>query len=100
MMYNKKPLLRLMSGIQSRLLLAPKTLDMNISCMDCISCISVSTKITRNGYAFEYKCTQFKTETKNKITKIITYDNISECRNDENKCGKSAKYFIPFRNLY
>lgn len=99
-MYNLKPMLMLMSKPKNQLLLLPKHAKQNPSCMNCLFCISEFKKYKKHEYILEYKCTQFKNEIKNKITKNISYENIFECRNDENKCGKSGKYYVPFSNLY
>ena len=99
-MNNKKPLLMLMSRTQKQLLLGFNQIKKNPSCMDCLFCISELKKNKKGAYMYEYKCTQFKTQTTNKITKNIAYQNISECRNDENKCGKLGKYYVPFSSFY
>lgn len=97
-MSSPKYLLMLPYKFQRQLLLLPKYTKKNPSCMDCLFCISASSKNKKGEHIHQYKCTKFNP--RNKITQQIAYENISDCRNDENKCGKSGKYYIPFRTLY
>ena len=97
-MYNKPHLLMLISRVQPKLLSSSKNINRNPSCLDCLFCIYEASKNRKGQYIYQYKCTQFKPRLK--PTQIIAYENITQCRNDENKCGKSGKYYVPFLSLY
>jgi hypothetical protein len=92
-MYNPKPLLMLISRAQPPLLLLPKQIKQTPSCLDCLFCVSELTKNKKGRYVTAFKCTRF-------TKKDNTYYDIFKCRNDENKCGKSAKLFLPIDACY
>jgi len=72
------------------------------SCKDCI--FSVLENNTKNPNFNQLKCTKFLA--KNKPIKYkynhfnCQYEYVSECRNNETKCGKNGRHFIPINAYY
>jgi hypothetical protein len=64
----------------------------------CTNCIHFRPRIlNENKSVFILgKCNRFYEE--DMTQKTIVYELATECRNDENKCGKEAKYFTPNDN--
>ena len=73
--------------------IAPK--KMYISCKNCIHFRPRRFNTEKSVFLLG-KCTRFYEE--DMTQKTIVYELATECRNDENKCGKEGKYFEPNDN--
>ena len=64
----------------------------NMKIPSCKNCYFFDRKKSRT-YLEIPKCTKFGV--KNIVTGDITYDSANDCRQDANKCGIVANYYIP-----
>jgi hypothetical protein len=89
---NAIPLPRLLPNIIPALQLAPISLKPP-SCKDCLFSISN----TKNN---QLRCTKFYAKNKSKKYSDYDYEYAIKCRNDETKCGKNGRYFLPIITYY
>jgi hypothetical protein len=73
------------------------TIIKNINIPSCRNCIHYKPSLYNDFSSTVTKCHYFGT--KNIHTDVITYDYADLCRNDENKCGLSGKYFTEYSNI-
>jgi hypothetical protein len=67
-----------------------------LNCKDCVYFRPRKLNAEKSAFLLG-KCNRFYYE--DMTQKTIIYEFATECRNDENKCGKGAKYFTPNDNM-
>jgi hypothetical protein len=69
----------------------------NLNVPSCKNCVHFM-PCHYNEFTYSYnKCNKFGS--KNIISDQISYDFVSSCRDDENKCGQEGKYFCQEQNI-
>lgn len=69
------------------------------SCKNCIFSV-IETSNTKKPNLNQLKCTKFFAKNRNNNYFEYDYEYASECRDDNTKCGKHGRYFIPINAYY